>query len=78
MPRRVIGCAGCLAGLSPFEALTSGCSHELAEAITDPVPGTGWYDDANGEIGDVCAWENKRLGDYLVQRLWSNRAGVCV
>jgi hypothetical protein len=71
-------CAGCLAGLTPFEALTSVCSHELAEAITDPVPGGGWYDDANGEIGDVCAWQNKRLGDYLVQKLWSNRAGACV
>jgi hypothetical protein len=71
-------CAGCLADLVPLDALTSVCSHELAEAITDPVPGEGWYDDANGEIGDVCAWQNKRLGDYLVQKLWSNEAGACV
>jgi hypothetical protein len=71
-------CAGCLGSLSPLDALTSVCSHELAEAITDPVPGQGWYDDANGEIGDICAWQNKRLGAYEVQLLWSNRANGCV
>ncbi len=71
-------CSGCLGGLAPLDALTSVSSHELAEAITDPVPGQGWYDDANGEIGDMCAWENRKLGDYTVQLLWSNRAGACV
>ena len=71
-------CAGCLGGLAALDALTSVISHELAEAITDPVPGQGWYDDANGEIGDICAWQNKRLGNYEVQLLWSNRAGACV
>ncbi len=71
-------CSGCLAGLQPLDALTSVASHELAEAVTDPVPGQGWYDDANGEIGDICAWQNKQLGGYLVQRLWSNRADACV
>jgi hypothetical protein len=71
-------CAGCLGNQLPLDALTSVCSHELAEAITDPVPGQGWYDDANGEIGDICAWQNKKLGDYEVQLLWSNRAQACV
>ncbi len=71
-------CSGCLGGLAPLDALTSVASHELAEAITDPVPGQGWYDDANGEIGDVCAWENKKLASFTVQLLWSNRAGACV
>jgi len=71
-------CAGCLGGLAPLDALTSVCSHELAEAITDPVPGQGWYDDVNGEIGDICAWQNKKLGAYTVQRLWSNLAKACV
>src|SRR5205807_271198 len=71
-------CAGCLADLQPLDALTSVCSHELAEAITDPVPGQGWYDDSNGEIGDVCAWQNKKLGAYDVQLVWSNRANACV
>ena len=50
-----------------LDALSSVCSHEVAEAITDPVPGSGWYDDANGEIGDICARQNKRLGAYEVQ-----------
>jgi hypothetical protein len=71
-------CAGCLGGLQVFEALTSVCSHEVAEAITDPIPGQGWYDDATGEIADICAWQNKALGGYVVQRLWSNRAQACV
>jgi len=71
-------CAGCLGSLPPLDALTSVCSHELAEAITDPVPGQGWYDEANGEIGDICAWQNKRLGAYEVQLLWSNGAKGCV
>jgi len=71
-------CSGCLGNLRSLDALTSVCSHELAEAITDPVPGQGWYDDANGEIGDICAWQNKTLGAYEVQLLWSNRAKACV
>jgi hypothetical protein len=71
------GCAGCTGGLAPFDALTSTSSHELCEAITDPVPGQGWYDDANGEIGDICAWKTRKLGAYTVQLEWSNRAGAC-
>jgi hypothetical protein len=71
-------CTGCLGTLQPVDALTSVCSHELAEAITDPVPGQGWYDDAKGEIGDICAWQNKKLGVYEVQLVWSNRAKGCV
>ena len=71
-------CNGCLGGLSALEALTSISSHELCEAITDPVPGTGWYDDANGEIGDLCAWETKKIGSYVVQKEWSNAKKACV
>ena len=72
------GCAGCTGGLAAFDALTSTTSHELCEAITDPIPGQGWYDDNNGEIGDICAWKTKTLGNYTVQLEWSNRAGACV
>jgi hypothetical protein len=71
-------CNGCLGAQSDIDALTSTCSHELCEAITDPVPGQGWYDDANGEIGDICAWQTKRLGSYAVQLEWSNRARACL
>jgi hypothetical protein len=71
-------CSGCLGNLPALDALTSVCSHELAEAITDPIPGQGWYDDDHGEIGDICAWQNKKLGAFTVQLLWSNRANACV
>lgn len=72
------GCNGCLGGLQAFDALTSTSSHELCEAITDTIPGQGWYDDSNGEIGDICAWKNKKVGDYTVQLEWSNQKNACV
>ena len=71
-------CSGCAGGLQALDALTSTSSHELCEAITDPVPGQGWYDDTNGEIGDICAWQTKQLGAYRVQLEWSNGAASCV
>jgi hypothetical protein len=71
-------CAGCLGELQLFDAMTATSSHELCEAITDPVPGTGWYDDTNGEIGDICAWNFKQIGGYTVQLEWSNDQGKCV
>ncbi|MGH9688880.1 MAG: hypothetical protein ACRD5K_17510 [Candidatus Acidiferrales bacterium] len=72
------GCSGCVGGMQPIDALTSTSSHELCEAITDPIPGQGWYDDTNGEIGDICAWKTKRVGNYTVQLEWSNKADSCV
>jgi hypothetical protein len=71
-------CAPCSGPLSVLDALTSTSSHELCEAITDPIPGQGWYDDTNGEIGDICAWQTKQLDAYTVQLEWSNRAGSCI
>jgi hypothetical protein len=72
------GCNGCIGSLAAFDALTSTSSHELCEAITDPIPGQGWYDDANGEIGDICAWQTKKVGSYTVQLEWSYTANRCV
>ena len=71
-------CSGCTGTLAVLDALTSTSSHELCEAITDPVPGRGWYDDQHGEIGDICAWKTKKLGAYTVQLEWSNQAGLCL
>ena len=71
-------CAGCTAGMTAIDSLTTTSSHELCEAITDPVPGKGYYDDANGEIGDICAFRTKKLGAYTVQLEWSNTKGACV
>jgi hypothetical protein len=71
------GCAGCTGGLSPLDALTSTSSHELSEAITDAVPGQGWYDDpGNAEIGDLCAWQTKQVAGSTVQLEWSNKANA--
>src|SRR6266481_4231474 len=72
------GCSGCTGGLTVADALTSTSSHELCEAITDPVPGQGWYDDNNGEIGDICAWKTRVLGGYTIQLEWRNHADLCV
>lgn len=75
-----LDCQGC--AIAPprtlLDATTSVSSHELCEAITDPAPGTGWYDDANGEIGDICAWQQKQVGPYWVQEEWSNAQNQCV
>jgi hypothetical protein len=45
--------------------------------ITDAVPGAGWYDDVNGEIGDICAWTTKTVAGYTVQQEWSDAATSC-
>jgi hypothetical protein len=71
------GCAGCSSNFSTLDALTVTASHELSEAITDPIPGQGWYDGQNGEIGDICAWKTKKIGQYTVQQEWSNSRGSC-
>src|SRR5256886_12317716 len=57
-------CAGCAGGLSILDALTTTISHELSEAITDPIPRTGFYDDQNGEIGGIWAWGTQQGGGY--------------
>jgi hypothetical protein len=71
-------CNGCLGGLSALDALTGTSSHELCEAITDAIPGRGWYDNVHGEIGDICAWHFKKVGAYNVQLEWSNKANKCI
>jgi hypothetical protein len=72
-------CSGCLGSLQTFTALTSTSSHELCESITDPIPGSGWYDyGLNKEIGDECAWMTKIVSGYTVQLEWSNKANSCI
>jgi hypothetical protein len=54
---------------SVFDSLTTTISHELSEAVTDPVPGTGWYDkQQNGEIGDIVNQQNVYWDGYVVQK----------
>jgi MYXO-CTERM domain-containing protein len=61
-------------------------SHEMIETITDPDVGTGtlgWYDNANGEIADICGgskgwFENGTLDGFRIQKEWSNADNSCV
>ena len=70
---------------------TSTLSHELVETITDPDvgfatvlgPPLGWYDNANGEIGDICNGGHATfVGSdgvtYTSQKQWSNAAAACI
>ena len=78
-----------------FANLGSTSGHELAEAITDPevgIAGNGpagpplaWYDDLNGEVGDMCGGTGPDagtgtgvIGGFTVQDIWSNLAGQCI
>ena len=73
------------------DELTITASHELAEAVTDPEPtgsSLGWYDEQNGEIGDIpvsmyyagmiteSGYVDHLQGPdgsrYAVQKVWSN------
>ena len=75
--------SGCDTGCgsnAPFDNLTSTSAHELCEAITDAevgiVPnssnvGLGWYNDLNGEIGDMCHSTSVVAG-FTVQDIFSN------
>jgi len=77
------GCETC--GTFP-SAIQSIISHEFAETITDAAVGLnqlGWYDSENGEIGDICAWQDSLTmaaneNSYTVQKMWSNSQNACV
>jgi len=78
-------------GNGGVDGMISVMSHELEEAVTDPL-GTAWYDAAGYENGDKCAWTwgttstasngsayNITLGtrQYLIQQNWEKTAQVC-
>jgi uncharacterized membrane protein len=67
-------------GLDVFRQETDVASHELAEGVTDPNVGGGWWDNRTGyEIGDFCgATHYGVLNGYTVQSEWSNRDNDCV
>ncbi|KAJ3349564.1 hypothetical protein HDU83_000403 [Entophlyctis luteolus] len=78
-----------LPNCGPFDSvndLLDAVSHELAEAISDPIPGNSWYnnnpDAFNGEIGDICVDMGTTIKDnngniWETQLLWSNIAKKC-
>ncbi len=67
--------------------------HELSEAVSDPLPSSGWVTRLGAENGDLCNFNygttylapngtqaNTHLGDrdYLVQTIWQNTGkGFC-
>lgn len=68
---------GDIPGLTAFQQQTVVSSHELAEAVTDPDPSSGWVDPSQqaGEIGDLANKQVVYLDNYAVQKEWSNRLG---
>ena len=86
------GCdSGCGSDPSTFNNQTSVASHELIEAVTDAEvglattagPPLGWYDNTNGEIGDICNAQQGTIAGsdgvtYVVQKEFSNVANNCI
>ncbi len=67
-------CSGCsLSGKTVLDMMTIVTSHEIREAITDPV--NAWWESASGyEADDKCAWHNlyQQTGGAWVQPEYSN------
>jgi hypothetical protein len=82
--------SGCGSG-TRYQNETSVSSHELVEAVTDAevglatvlAPPLAWYDNTNGEIGDICNGQQATVagGDgvtYTVQNEFSNHFNNCI
>jgi hypothetical protein len=82
--------SGCGNG-TRYQNETSVSSHEMIEAVTDPQvgiagsigPPLAWYDQTNGEIGDICNHQHATItgGDgatYTVQNEFSNVYNACI
>lgn len=74
-------CAGCGGEFKDFTAVYA---HELAEAITDKVPGQGWVAADGQENGDLEAWVLLNWGppanpaEYVIQGYYTNERGDTV
>ncbi len=79
-------CAGGCGSGAQLDNTTAASSHELVEAVTDAAvglaksyaPPLAWYDENNGEIGDICVGHDATVAGYHVQTEWSNAAGACI
>jgi hypothetical protein len=76
---------GCGTAMNLGDNTTMVSSHELVEATTDADVGSNnlaWYDDTNGEIGDICVGNGGTVmtpsGMMTVQREWSNQKNDCI
>ena len=76
--------SGCGDG-SAQDNITEVSSHEMIEAVTDPAvglattagPPLAWYDQTNGEIGDICVGNAGQVAGFTVQLEWSNKLKKC-
>jgi serine protease len=91
LPDMTGGCATGCGGSTPFDNQTSVASHEMIETVTDAEIGLAtnigapmaWYDQTNGEIGDIC---NAQQGTfpgtdgitYTIQQEFSNSQSDCI
>jgi len=91
LPDMTGGCATGCGGSTTFANQTSVASHELIEATTDAEvgfattlgPPLAWYDNNNGEIGDICnGQQGTFLGNdgvtYTIQQEFSNQQNDCI
>lgn len=80
------GCASGCGSNTKLNNTTSVSSHELIEAVTDPAVGIAqnlaaplaWYDNTNGEIGDICNGQQGSVAGYTIQLEFSNQANACI
>ena len=77
-----VGCEGC--GNGEIGDFTAVYGHELAEAVTDKIPGQGWVAKDGQENGDLEAWILFGWGPpgdphrYTVQGYYTNERGNTV
>jgi hypothetical protein len=88
------GTTGCYPTTAPFASTTAysygtrsladNTAHEFMEAVTDPVPSTGWVDKNGAEIGDKCNFVylapvtlTGTANVWQIQAEWSNATNAC-
>jgi hypothetical protein len=70
--------------LDPFDAFTAAYAHELAETVTDKIPGKGWVSEDGSETADLeaggfVAWGPPNLPRrFIVQAYYTNERGPTV
>jgi len=73
-----LDCNACkLSTLTVADMMTIVASHEIREAVTDPML-NAWYDNSGYEADDKCAWHNlyrMAEGGFAVQPEFSNGGG---
>src|SRR5262249_43657204 len=78
------GCSrGCGPNANYLDNQTAVMSHELIEAVTDPIDNHPWVDQSQScrEIRDILALgagEDDVIKGYYVQKEWSNKYSSCI